>query len=344
VNFLNRKLLRRLALAALLFGITTSSLAQGLSDPAITKGNGNPGIKIAPTKYEESVRPGQPKDGLVDVFNVSKQPLTIASTVENIRMVGENGDLDFYTGDNPYRLNSFVQFDKAPFVLQPGEARRVKFRINVPVGVFPGGYFGAILFQIVPPEASGTDTTILQSGRAGVLLIMTVEGESSQKGKIDRFQVSGGSFGDAHKFSSLYANTGNTEQPPLGIAFRPTGKLILKDSLGLTVATKKVNGENVFPGAKRRLTTSIKKPLWFGHYTAELQLSPGPGQPIDHKRVSFWAISPLGILLALLILGALGGLLFGRKRRGRRQDRPQRTSLLDEVAAEDRPGPKPPRA
>jgi len=141
--------------AATLIAAPLSSQAQPANPPPVT--GDRPGLKIAPTKYEETVTPGKPKDGTADVFNISKQPLTVVADVQNIRMVGDNGDLEFFTGDNPYKLNSFVENDKTPFTLDVGEARKVNFRISIPPGVFPGGYFGAVLFRIVPPgaEANG---------------------------------------------------------------------------------------------------------------------------------------------------------------------------------------------
>lgn len=294
---------------------------------------GDPGLKIAPTRYEETLDPGQPKDGVVDLFNVSREPLTIQPEVENIRMVGEEGALDYYIGDNPFRLHSFVQIDKTPFTLGVGEGRQVKFRITMPNGVFPGGYFGAVLFRIVPPEAPGEGSVIRQSGRVGSLLILNVSGDSDRRGKIGGAAVTRNDFAGEKAFRISYQNTGNTDQRPLGVAYRPKGTLKIKNSLGLTVATRQIEGETVLPGASRKFDAKLNKPLWFGRYTAEISLGPGDEQRADTVRVKFWAVSPVGAFIALASLLALllGGYFLLRRRRVTPAP-PQGASLIDEVA------------
>jgi hypothetical protein len=309
-------------------GIPLAGRAQDASSP-----DGQPGLKIAPTRYEETVAAGKPKDGTIDVFNVSKQPLTVQADVENIRMVGENGELEFYTGDNPYRLHNFVKLDTAPFTLGVGEARRVKFRLEVPAGVFPGGYFGSILFRIVPPPGGPDATTILQSGEVGTLLILTVEGDTARTGRIEQLAVTRNDVADRRRFKITYRNTGSETTRPLGLAYRPSGTLVIKNMLGITVARRQVNGELVLPGAARNFDVNLSKAIWFGRYTAELQLAPGSGQPAERRRIAYWSFSPLGLLLAGLFAGTVLAALLIRRRRGWRSN-VQRTSLLDEVAAE----------
>lgn len=292
-----------------------------------------PGLKITPTRYEENLEPGKPKDGVVDVFNVGREPITVQPEVENIRMVGDNGDLAFYIGDNPYRLHNFVQIDRAPFVLGVGEARRIKFRIAVPAGVFPGGYFGALLFRIVPPEQGGEGSVIRQGGRVGSLLIFTVEGDSDRRGEITEATLTGNGFDDEKTFALTYQNTGNTDGRPLGVAYRPKGKVVIKNMLGLKAAEKDLEGEIVFPGAKRKLDARHIKPLWFGRYTAEFTLGPGQEDRVDTKRVTFWAISPMGLVAALLILLAAAGTAWWLlRRRAIAPTPPGPNSLLDEIA------------
>lgn len=328
---MNRRNATILAAAAVLILMPLAGIAQ----EAGSTPEGQPGLKIAPTRYEERVAPGKAKDGVIDIFNVSKHPLTVQADVENIRMVGENGDLEFYTGDNPYRLHTFVQIDKSPFTLDVGEARRVKFRLDVPAGVFPGGYFGSILFRIVPPAGNLNETTVLQSGEVGTLLILDVEGDSARIGKIEQFSLTQNTVGDQKAFKVAYRNTGSESERPLGVAYRPAGTLVIKNMLGITAAKREVKGELILPGSTRAFETKVQKPFWFGRYTAEVQLSPGTGQSQDKRRTAFWSFSPVALgLVGLVIVLGLGWLLLKRLRH-RHRPATQRTSLLDEVASQE---------
>lgn len=308
--------------------------------PAAVHAQETSSLKIAPTKFEEMISAGQPKDGFVDLFNVGQTPITVISSVENIRMIGDAGDIDYYIGDNPYRLHNFVQIDPAPFTMAPNEARRVPFRVSVPPGVYPGGYFGSLLFSIVPPDAAGDQTVIRQSGRVGSLLILTVEGDSAKTGELTRAERVPRAFGTRQDFTAVYRNTGNTDQRPLGLAYRPTGQVRVTDTFGRQVAQTKLDGDIVFPDAERKISFAVNRALWFGRYTAEITLSPPDGGQPTSKRIHFWAISPLALLIwgVIVAAGTLAALSFWAQRRKPAPNAPTRSvSLLDEVAKTDTP-------
>lgn len=306
---LSKPLLTSFILSSLLgyFALVGGPSVRAAEEPSSTPGPQSASLKVAPTKYEATIEPGQPQDGTIDIVNVGELPLQVTTGVENARMIGEQGSLEFYIGDNPFRLHNFVQVDTTPFQLGPGEGRTVKFRVTIPVGTFPGGYFGAVFFQINSVPSGDGAATIAQSGRVGTLLLFTVAGAVDQRGELRSLQATRPLLGDRTQFVASYANTGSTTQKPLGVAYQPAGELRLKNMLGITTRRQAVQGETVFPGAQRQLSTELRKPLWFGRYTAELSLSPGAGQPATTRSVSFWAISPLAVgLVGVLMLSVLG--------------------------------------
>lgn len=296
-------------------------------------------LKIAPPLYQEKLDPGKSKDGIIDVFNVGKTVVTVQPEVENVKMTGDAGDLSFYIGDNPFRLHTFVQIDKTPFVLSPGEGRRLKFRISIPDGVFPGGYFGSILMRIVPPAPDAAQTAVAQSGRVGTLLVLTVNGDADRQGHITEAKLTKNDLSPVKGFALGYANTGNTDKRPLGVAYKPVGTIAIKDVFGLTVKRQDVAGDLVFPGATRKFNAKLSKPLWFGYYRATATLQPDGGGQADKRTVGFWAFSVPGILMALIILGvaALGVSALRRRRRDRQID--PGGSLIDEARREEHPNP-----
>ncbi len=302
-------------------GNSANPAAQAPSDP-------NPGLKLAPVKYEETVEPGQAKDGVITVLNTSSRPLTVQPEIENIRMTGDNGTLDFYIGDNPFRLHAFVQIDKAPFVLNVGEGRNVKFRVTIPGGTYPGGYFGSILFKLLPSGEAQGSAQVAQGGRVGSLLILSVAGEADRRGSVKEAKLTQNGFSERKAFEINYANTGNTDQRPLGVAFKPVGSLTIRNTFGSKVVDQRLTGETVFPGAARKFETKTSKPLWFGRYQAQVSLAPGEGQKADSKTVTFWAVSPLALALFVLIAGLLAALTFEGFRRRKRPDTVRPTSSL----------------
>ncbi len=275
-------------------------------------------LKVAPDRYVGTIAPGKSKDGVIDLFNTGRVPLDVRAEFQNVRMTGRDGAVEFYVGENPFKLHSFVEFPEESFTIAPGDARRVSFRISVPEGVYPGGYFGSMLFQATPAAEDDEGTSVAQAGQVGTLFVITVPGDADMRGQLTGFALAGNGFDDTKAFEAVYRNTGNTEERPLGVAYEPAGTLRIKNVFGLVVAERKVKGPLTFPGAERRLKASVEKPLWFGQYTAELRLAPpgkGKAGEASVKSVSFWAISPLGASLAAAFMLFLLGLVFWVRRR-----------------------------
>lgn len=302
----------------------------------------NPALTVSPVRFEADVAGGETKRGVVDVFNVSAQTVTVQAEAENARMVGEQGQLEFFLGTNPFKLNSFVQVEAAPFVLQPGEARRVAFAISVPSGIFPGGYYGALFMRLVPTQPAGTDTAVAVGGRAGTLLLITVPGEIQRQGQLQSLTTRGALLTTRRELAATYRNTGNTETRPLGVAVRPTGEIRLRNSFGRVVQQEPVTGEIIFPGSTRQLKVGISRPWWFGRYTAEVSLVADPGGLPSVKQVSFWAFSPVAIATVVILLGLAVYLVRRLVRQRRRRSAPvppaapQSSSLLEDA---ERPTP-----
>lgn len=292
------------ALSVAALAVTLGISAQAQQPPAGTQA----GLKIAPTTYEATLNPGQAKDGVVDVFNLSPGPIVVEPRVENVRMIGDAGDLEFFLGDSPFRLDPYIQLDRAAFTLGKGEARRVPFRVMLPVGSPPGGYFGAVLFRTAPTLTTPGGTSVKQSGQVGTVLILTVAGDADRQGTIKQIDVDHSIASKTVSADITYANTGNTDEPPLGLAYKPRGSLTVKDVFGRTVADQQLEGNVVFPGSQRKFTAQISKDFWFGPYTLEVELNPGSGQASTSK-VTYWAVSwpSLGVigLAAALVLGYL---------------------------------------
>lgn len=321
------RILLTLFLAVCWLGAPPAVRGQQPSPPPAEQGA--VGLKIAPAQYEEDIAPSQPKDGAISVFNISQQPVTVQPEVENARMIGEDGVLEFYIGDNLFRLHSFIEVDKTPFTLAVGEGRNVKFRVSIPIGVYPGGYFGAIFFRVVPDTAGQSPSvSVAQNGRVGSLLILRVPGDVGRQGQIDRFVLTQNDFSGQKNFAVTYNNTGSTTQKPLGVAYRPQGTLKIKNLVGLTVRSKSVTGELVFPGAKRQFTAKVDKPLWLGRYTAELTLAPGEGGATATRQLTFWAISPLAATAIGLLVGFVA-IVDWRRRRRRRQGNLEQATQVD---------------
>nr|MDP9212343.1 DUF916 domain-containing protein [bacterium] len=222
-------------------------------------------------------------------------------------------------GDNPFKLHSFVEYPQESFTIAPGEARRVSFRIDVPDGVFPGGYFGSMLFRAVPADEEAEGTSVEQGGQVGTLFVITVSGDADVRGELAAFDLARNGFDATKLFEGVWKNTGNTDDRPLGVAYEPEGTLTVRNMFGIVVAEREVKGPLVFPGAERRLETSMKKSLWLGRYTAELRLKSPRGGQVSAQETSFWAISPLGTALAGLLVLFLVGLASLLRRYHRRR-------------------------
>jgi len=259
-------------------------------------------VKVAPDRFEETIEPGVPYSGVIDVFNIGSRPVRLQAGAEDIRAAEQGaGDIEFLGQAPDGVFARFLEIDTEPFTLEPGEAQRLPFRIDVPKSARFAGSFGAVLFRIIPRD--GGDATVRQSGRVGTLFVLGGAKAAPASVAIEALRVAGGWAETNHTVTVGVANTGTAAGPRTGAAARPTGKVTIRNALGRVVASGSLRGSVLLPGGRASFEERFHRRFWLGRYTVTATVAATrDGDARVTRSTTFWAISPLGMLAVLLTL------------------------------------------
>lgn len=294
------------------------ALVMGISVPAhaVTTANqpNNAGqaLEIAPPIINLSGNPGETIETKISLRDVSTTSLRVTSELNDFTANGEDGTPKILLNESektPYSLVDWVS--PIPVLnLKPKQIENLPVKITIPKNAAPGGYYGVVRFTATPPDMN--DSGVSLSASLGTLILLRVKGDAKEQVDIEEFYTSGidgkksSLFeGAPFKFSERVKNTGNIYE-------QPTGRILITDIFGKTVAAVNVNLEqrNVLPGTTRKFEQEFNKEVLgdrflFGLYNAKLSLQYGDKQQTTTSSLSFWIIPYKLILLVLLIVAAV---------------------------------------
>jgi hypothetical protein len=192
---------------------------------------------------------------------------------------------------NPYSLKPYLSTSQNQFTLTPGATQSITATIDLPAEVPPGSRYAAVIFEQVP-GASGQSTV---ANRLGGLLLVKVDGEVEEGGKLANFSYSP----VRNDFIISFANSGN-------VYLNPYGFIEVKSLFG-RIDEIGVDPWFVLPGDER-----IREINWpqsrVGVYRATLVMNRGYDNIIDRSTVWIWQVpwylttAFIIVLLALVVL------------------------------------------
>ncbi len=277
------------------------------------------GIKISPIRIEEIIKPGDIIQKSVKVTNLSSYKTTLYPYRKDFKAAGEAGYPELLSpGSDIHGCGSWIKISEEGIPFEPGEEREVVFTIEVPQDIGPGGYYGALMFGTVPPEARlkgkgeerGAAITVGQ--QTGSLILLKVFGKTVEEAMVREFSTDKDVYSIPFKinFITRIENLGN-------VHIKPQGSIEIRNMLNRKVGVVKFNeaGANILPNSIRRFETNWEGNIGFGKYTALITLSfgtftseGGQGRQTIYAQTSFWII-PWKIIipsvLALIFTGSL---------------------------------------
>lgn len=296
-----------------LLGTVVSSLVFSTQVHALT---------LSPAKVEMSGDKGKTISGEFLILNEQSNSMTFYTSAENFEAQGESGTPHFTQGDTG--VASWIKVQEK-VVLEKGEQKVVPFTITIPTDADAGGHFAAIFLSTTAPEISGGGQVSV-GAKVGVLVLLRVSGEVSEKGGIVGFS----SLDTKRVWSTLpiqfiyrFQNTG-------GDRIKPEGNVIIKNILGWEKETINANQAqgNILPNSTRKFDViwggDIKevpqnffgkalyqlKNFAFGVYKANVALTYGEKENKAHASyvvvVIPWQL--LSLVFAVLIVGGFIGL------------------------------------
>lgn len=280
-------------------------------------------ITVSPVLFDESMDPGQNKQGIIRVQNDTNQTQTYYASTQNFIGKGEEGQQEFLAEEQETGLASWIRLERDSVMLEPGKSQEIKWTLSVPQKAEPGGHYAAVFFAMQPKDDKGSSVGI--GGRTGILFLVNVSGNIRESAQVESFRLMDSSDTNKAEETSLINNLPAYFEVRVkntgSVHLRPEGEITIKNMFGNEVGKVQANPSNgrVLPDGIRKYRTmygpkdevvgdgfwnGLKrewKGLGFGKYSAELNAKYGnQNQPLA-ASVTFWII-PWRLTVAVLVL------------------------------------------
>lgn len=288
--------------AVLLVSLIFCNLAGAVSPYA----NAAQGLEISPALVELNAEPGNSYNLTISVRNVTAADLVYTSSLADFSSLDETG-IPKITVDNTLPESASIRTWTSvldEFSLRSQSIKTITANVSVPDNAEPGGHYGVIRFTSATPEVTGTGVGL--TGSAGVLILIRVSGEITEKASLSEFYSS-----KEGKQSSFFENSPITFVTRIkndgNIHLKPTGSIDVHDMFGNLVSTLSVNADksNILPNSIRRFESTLSKAWMIGRYRANLALGYGTtGQAITNT-IYFWVVPYKLIIVVIFVLATL---------------------------------------
>lgn len=284
-----------LAKSALIYTVVSAGLIFGAK--IIFAQETTRSITIVPPSNEFKVNPGDKQEGTLKVVNNNSIPLTFSVVVRDFIVddtVGTPKILSDDTLSKKYSAASWIAVSPSSFTVPAGKTQTLNYYLQVPSDARPGGHYAGIVYE--PQELMGIEGTGTGvQTHLGTLFYVTVNGDIVENATVKK-------FASEHKFleygpAKLFTQIQNSSD----IHIRPVGIVNVKNLIGQTVFSQKLEEHNIFPEASRDFTTEVGKKLMFGLYTAELKATYGASNNLTLFATTTFFVFPWKIALISLL-------------------------------------------
>lgn len=272
-------------------------------------------FSISPPLIELQADTGQTVKASIKFTNVSDDQLIIKTQINDFGAKNETGEPNIIFDDvanTAYSLRQWIA-SPPPFKIGAHETRTVDFPITIPPNAEPGGHYAVIRFTGSTPAMEESGVALTAS--IGSLVLLQVSGQTSEKASVAEFFSAKSSKGGQLESQSFFQtgpltfverirNDGN-------VHLKPTGTIEVKNMLGRTVQTLRVNGDptdpnnaprSILPESIRRFEQPLPKKWLIGRYSATIKLSYGQGQQPLEQTITFWVIPFQLLIIGLVVL------------------------------------------
>jgi len=264
-------------------------------------------LSITPPLVKNNVSPGEKWKSSVKVVNNNSQEINAYVQVLDFKSGSESGTVEFIktpkdlSEQTKHLLSGWIEIDPGPYTIGAYESRNIGFTINIPESAEPGGHYAAILTGTKPTEDKIEGSAIKISSLLGSLLLLNVNGEATESGRIREFSTDKKFYNKPDiNLRVRFENTGS-------VHIQPQGEIRIINFLG---KEKKIIPINHYTDFGNILPNSIRKwdfnwradsSFWeMGRYRAVLELDFGEKahESVD-QTIYFWIINFKLLLITL---------------------------------------------
>lgn len=265
---------------------------------------GQVALGVSPAITELILEPGQSQKLLIEVTNLTNQPLSIKAAAGMFQLTEEVAEKDRAIFD----ASLWIKFDQSDFILQAGQQKHVTVIVTPPPNAEPGGHYATILFQPLVPVAPDETIAAYVGTKVGVLNLIIVKGDLQETLTIKDISAPPLSQHGPIEFSLALQNAGN-------VHLMPTGIVEIYNVWGKQVETLTLPPTLVLPKTTKNITITWDNKR-FGYYKAKATIFYGTNhQSLTSQRVHT-VIMPWFNLILLIAAGGMIGFV-GWRTRGR---------------------------
>lgn len=295
-------------------------------------------LTLSPTRFELSGNPGETITQEITLINESESIQNYYSSFSNFEAQGESG--------TPTFVESKDDLDKwmstySIVSIKAGQSISVPLTIKIPSNAEPGGHFASVFWGTTPPSSSN-GSVVSVGAKIGVLILLSVNGETVESGGLVSFNIVDKKFWHATlpvSFEYRFKNDG-------GDRVKPTGKIKIRNTVFLPTKTLDANPSsgNVLPRSTRKFSIDwlnythpedksgpanivgkffydVKyqwKNFAVGLYSARLNIAYG-SQGAHAKDTAFFFVFPWQLVLVMIVV--IATVFFGGRKILRRYNR-----------------------
>lgn len=265
------------------------------------------GLTLSPPTFEITGNPGDTITNTVRLENTNDFPISLAVDRRNFTAQGEEGSVGLTEEATAYSLASWISVSPETTTIPGKTTRSFTYTISIPLNAEPGGHFGSLVFRTIPSAAlSGSGAALAQE--IGSLILLNVSGYSIQDARIVDFEPTQSLFEYGPiTLSARVENLGN-------VHVKPSGTVTITNTFGSKVASLKVEGKNVLPGAIRKLETVWDNKWGFGRYTATFVMVYGTDLT-QRAAVTNFYVFPYRLVLVIIVIALVIGLVLYKMRK-----------------------------
>jgi len=274
------------------------------------------GLTISPPINELKIKPGETTENVIRVTNPTSELVEVYPQVMDFRAGGEGGEPSFYISEgdsDKFSLAKWITFSSSKLALTPEQIVEFRYTLTIPEDAEPGGHYGAVFFVSEPPVDTEPESKVSIGSMVGSLILLTVPGETIEKGVVDDFSTNKNIFivGDKATFTTRISNIGN-------VHFKPKGNIVVKSVFGKEQGVISFNEQagNVLPDSIRKFENEWRYP-WYkvGIYRAELATIYGVSEKPLASVATFWILPWWLIAILIAIVISVISFFWYRKRR-----------------------------
>ena len=275
---------------------------------------------ISPPSVKFKLNPGEKAEKIFKITNNTNEPLAFFANVQDFIVTDNIGTPELLPADlvidNKFAASHWATVITDTLTVHPGKSNTAVLYLQVPGNARPGGRYISVAFKPTAedlPEGTGASVNTV----AGSIVYLTVNGETTENGRVTAFGAPLFSEFGPITLSTKIENSGDNH-------INPKGQIVIKNIFGQKIYTTALDSRvNIFPGVERVYQNVFAKKWLFGPYKAVLAGYFGQNDSLPLSAVaSFWVI-PYKIILIIIALIVIGIILYKKSQKKEEVNPPQ---------------------